>query len=64
MNPRRLASGVIIFVSAVIGVRAAETAVPFSGAVDARAAALVASMTLEEKIGQMIQADYLALAGH
>lgn len=51
---------------AVVCVRlgAAENSPPFSGAVDARAQALVASMTLEEKIGQMIQADYLAVLGH
>jgi beta-glucosidase len=53
----------IISMLAVGRVRSAD-AVPFSGESDARAAALVAQMTLEEKIGQMIQADYLALAGH
>lgn len=62
MNPRCFAFVVLIFASIVA--RAAEKTVPFSGEVDARAAALVASMTLEEKVGQMIQADYLALAGH
>ncbi len=44
--------------------RAAESPLPFSGEVDRQAAALVAQMTLEEKVGQMIQADYLALQGH
>ena len=43
---------------------AAENRAPFSGDVDQRANALVAQMTLEEKVGQMIQADYLALLGH
>jgi beta-glucosidase len=43
---------------------AAESPAPFTAAVEARAAALVAQMTLEEKVGQMIQADYLALLGH
>lgn len=54
--------GVVMFTA--VAVRSAETALPFSGEIDDRAAALVAQMTLEEKIGQMIQADYSALAGH
>jgi beta-glucosidase len=53
----------IIFLAAVLA-RAADAPVFFSGDVDRRAAALVAQMTLEEKVGQMIQADYLALQGH
>ena len=43
---------------------AAENRAPFSGDVDQRANALIAQMTLEEKVGQMIQADYLALLDH
>src|SRR6185369_264019 len=56
----------VLVLAALPGARtnAAENSKPFSGEVDTRAAALVAQMTLEEKIGQMIQADYLALAGH
>jgi beta-glucosidase len=53
----------IIFLAAQL-MRAAEMPVFFSGDVDRRAAALVAQMTLEEKVGQMIQVDYLALQGH
>lgn len=37
---------------------------PWSADVEQRAHALVAQMTLEEKIGQMIQADYNALLHH
>jgi beta-glucosidase len=43
---------------------AAENPAWLAGDVDQRAAALVAQMTLEEKTGQMIQADYAALLGH
>jgi beta-glucosidase len=43
----------------VTGVFAAD-----SSDIDRRAAELVGQMTLEEKIGQMIQADYLALQKH
>ncbi len=61
------ALGVALFLIGAIASRAAEPSAPlpyFSGEVDAQAAADVAQMTLDEKIGQMIQADYLALAGH
>ena len=63
MKPFRVLLPVYVFLS-VASLRAAGAPVAFAGEVDARAAALVARMTLEEKIGQMIQADYLALAGH
>ena len=43
---------------------AAPPTSPFPGDIESRAAALVARMTLEEKIGQMTQPDYLALTGH
>src|SRR5450759_121244 len=61
MNPPRVFLTTLIL-SVATALHAAPA--PFSGDVDARAAALVAQMTLEEKIGQMIQADYLALTGH
>ena len=62
MKPLLLGLSVVIL--GAPPVRAAGTTAPFSGDVDARAAALVAQMTPEEKIGQMIQADYNAIAGH
>jgi beta-glucosidase len=62
MKPLLLGLSVVILGAAPV--RAAGTTVPFSGDVDARASALLAQMTPEEKIGQMIQADYSALAGH
>lgn len=54
--------GVIVFAAGAV--RSAESLPPFSADIEARAAALVAQMTPEEKIGQMIQADYNALIGH
>ena len=62
-----LPRGVILISLAALVAHAAESSLTppfFSGEVDQRAAALVAQMTLDEKIGQMIQADYLALLGH
>ena len=49
---------------AALPLHAAEMPQPFSGDADTRAAALLAQMTLEEKVGQMIQIDYSALVGH
>ena len=57
-------AAVTVLLLAVCTARGAEATTPFSGAINDRAAALVAQMTLEEKIGQMIQADYLAVLGH
>jgi beta-glucosidase len=57
-------SALIIAVSAIsIGLAAVPNPLR-APEIESRANALLASMTLEEKIGQVIQADYLALAGH
>lgn len=62
MNKTPLVGALVALVS--LKMFAAAAATPFTGEVESRAAALVAQMTLEEKVGQMIQADFLALTGH